>query len=147
MKKKENFKIYNKNKIPTQNTRNGKIFYKSLKNIDNNIIKYQNYKITYKGFILNIMKENGMCSYNGYILKYPKKFDSILKNKALEEVKGLYIPHGGFTAHNGFDCCHFDDFMYMNDITKQYKGAISWKTHKYVESELKKVVNSIIILL
>lgn len=145
-KVKLSFVTHNKNKIPIQNARKGKIFHKSVDEIDKDKIKYKNYKLNYKGFTLHIIV-GPLGNYNGYITKFPKKLHSKFSSnerKNLESIKGIYVPHGGYTASTGFDCSHSTDFFYRTDITVQIKQAKSWKTHKFVESELKKIVNSLL---
>lgn len=135
------------NRIPIQNTRNGKIFYKSVKEINEDKKRYNKYNISYEGFVLRI-EVGPLGNYNGYILRFPKnmskKFTVNEKNN-LESIKGIYVPHGGYTDGRGFDCLHFTDFFYNGgNMSKQPKTAKSWKTHKFVESELKKIVDSLL---
>ena len=140
------YKKYNKNKIPIQNSRKGKILYKSVEDIDEEKKKYKKYTMKYKGFTFHI-KVGPLGNYNGYVTKFPKSLYSkfpLNERNNLESIKGIYVPHGGYTASIGFDCSHSTDFFYRVDITEQIKFAKSWKTHKYVESELKKVANSLI---
>ncbi len=141
-----NFVKHNMDKIPIQNARRGKILYKSVKDIDDEKKKYKKYTLKYKGFTFQI-KVGPLGNYNGYVTKFPKNLYSnfsLKERNNLGSIKGIYVPHGGYTASTGFDCAHSTDFYYHTDLTVQIKQAQSWKTHKYVESELKKIVNSLL---
>ena len=141
-------KKWNENKIPIQNARNGKIFYTSVKEIDKELKQHKKHTIQYKGFAL-VVEKGPLNSFNGYVVKFPKKLSSTFSENEqnnLAHIKGVYVPHGGYTSGNGFDCAHHDDFLYIKDLTTQMSSAKSWKTPKYVESELKKIANSLLAI-
>lgn len=135
-------KYENHQLIPYQNSKNGKIYKKTFKNLSKIVLKNKDYKINYKNFELHILLVSGY--YCGYIIK----FDFKIKNKFnenelkyLEEIKGIYKIHGGYTHSKGFDCAHLSDIFV--GFTKHFNKK-TFKTHLFVESELKKCVNSII---
>lgn len=135
-------KYDNNQLIPYQNSSNGKIFKRTFKNLSRIVLKNKDYKINYKNFELHILLVSGY--YCGYITKFDnkikKKFnENELEN--LEEIGGIYNIYGGYTHSKGFNCAHlFDIFV---GFTKNFNKK-TFKTHLFVESELKKCVNSII---
>jgi hypothetical protein len=132
-----------KNLIPYQNSKKGKIFKIKFEELSKIVKKNKDYKFNYKNFELHIRLTGGY--YCGYITKFDpsikKKFKKNEINN-LEEIKGIYKIHGDYTHPRGFDCGHLKYDIYVG-ITKNYTGK-TFKTHLFVESELKKTVNSII---
>jgi hypothetical protein len=132
------------NVIPYQNAKNGKIYKKNKKELSKIVLKHKNYKIKFKKFKLHIILLSGY--YAGYILDFHKnplvkKYFTKNEIENISKIKGAYKIHGGFTHKEGFDCAHINDIQV--GFTKKFKGK-TFKTHKFVESELKKFVNSII---
>ena len=131
--------------IPTQNSNNGKIFYKNLKTINNTIKKYNDYNIVYKNFILHVKFNN--FYYVGYIVKFDNKIKNYFSKDELNnlsKINGLYNIHGSYTHQFGFNCGHENDIKL--GYTKKFTKNQTFKTHLFIESELKKTVNSIIDL-
>ena len=118
----------------------------------------EHYKIDYKGFVLEIKPHHygPIHYYTGYIVGFPNGININHETICDEMGDKLYEPHGGFTwAHFGFDCCHIKDFVRLeNDklsdtelwIEKKYGNDIkkTFKTNKFVERELKRIVDSIL---
>lgn len=127
-----------------QNSKNGKIYKKTKTNLSKIVLAHKNYKIKFKNFKLHIILLTGY--YAGYILDFHKnplvkKYFTKDESVNISKIKGAYKIHGGFTQKEGFDCGHINDIKV--GFTKNFKGK-TFKTHKFVESELKKFVNSII---
>lgn len=80
---------------------------------------------TIKGFLVEISFTYISNSLYGYVKKYTdnkewidmEKYNSIINSYnyefQLEELEEIYIPYGGFTHQNGFDCNHAS----MGDIS------------------------------
>jgi hypothetical protein len=133
---------FKKEIIPCQNTKNGKIYERSFQEVKEMVLKKKDYKIKYKNFELHIFLQTGY--YSGYITKFDNKLKKYFKKDELNflsEIEGIYKIHGDFTHSSGFNCAHIDDIFI--GFTTKYNGR-TFKTHKFVESELKKTVNSII---
>lgn len=127
--------------IPYQNAENGKVFKKTLSELKKVISKHKDYKINYKNFTLRIIYDNYYC---GFIDKYAnkvKKYLNPFELRTLVNDSGIYEVHDDFTDPSGVDSEHINDIFL--DITKNFKGK-TFKTHLYIESELKKLVNNII---
>lgn len=103
----------------------------------------------YKGFTLKISGHKSIGHFCGYVISIPDNIIEYKWNNNLSEIKGIYQPHGGFTAPNGFDCAHYMDLsvgmMQFNlpDKLKE-KSKATFKSSYFVESELKNIVDSII---
>mgnify|MGYP005646717507 CR=1 FL=1 len=133
--------------IPYQNGKNSKIYKKTNKNLGKIVLKHTNYKIKFKNFKLHI-RLLPLNFYAGYILDFHKnplvkKYFTKYESESISEIKGAYKIYGGFTHPNGFDCGHMNDIKVGFTQIENFKGK-TFKTHKFVESELKKFVNSII---
>ena len=135
--------MYKKNKlIPYQNSKNGKVFQRTFRSLSKIVLKNKDYKINHKKFELHIILVSGY--YCGYITKFDLKYKKKFKKNELENleaIKDIYEIHGGYTHPKGFDCSHLSDIFV--GFTKNFKKR-TFKTHIFVESELKKCVNSII---
>ena len=65
-----------------------------------------------------------------------------------------YIPHGGLTAANGFDCAHYTDIMLYNlngpgfpyEGEGMFSNNSTFKTRKFVINELDKFTKAILKL-
>lgn len=134
-----------KNKIPIQNCVGCKVIYKDESKIIEDVKNNKNYKIKYKGFTLEICVRPGY--YTGYITGFDKKLKKYFTKAEMDnlgEIDDIYQPHGGFTASNGFDCWHSSDINLKNPLEYLKDQKRTFKTHRFVESELKKIVNSLI---
>lgn len=61
---------------------------------------------------------------------------------------GLYVPHGGYTAPNGFDCAHSNDlFLIGRRLTSDGKTKRVFRSSRFVYAELCRVVQSLRVFL
>ena len=135
-------------KIKYQNISNGPIYEKTKEELENMMKEYNDYKIMYKNFELHICCPKNCYWYCGYITKFHEKLNKTITNKELENyynIDDITHLHGGFTYYQGFHCAHAGDILLWPDIKNDsiYNGW-TFKTHLFVESELKKLVDNII---
>ena len=62
------------------------------------------------------------------------------ESDGLENITGIYVPHGGFTHAHGFDCAHRTDIT----LAKVTKPRASFKSMKFVVNELRRLTESIL---
>ena len=61
---------------------------------------------------------------------------------------GLYVPHGGYTAPNGFDCAHSNDLFFVGRrMTRDGKIKRVFRSSRFVYAELCRVVESLRVFL
>jgi hypothetical protein len=63
---------------------------------------------------------------------------------------GLYVPHGGYTAPNGFDCAHSNDISLLRvgrRMTRDGKTKRVFRSSRFVYAELCRVVESLRVFL
>ena len=90
-------------------------------------------KFDIDGIACKIVWNGTVGTFCGYITE--ESFDS-------RKIK--YEPHGGFTAHIGFDCAHCDDVSLVMGPLLSIRGRTStFKTRQFVYSELKAMIDSI----
>ena len=137
-------------KIKYQNISNGPIYEKTKEELENMMKENKDYKIMYKNFELHICCHKNCYWYCGYITKFDKNLKKKFTKKELENyynIDDITEPHGGFTHPQGFDCAHAGDILLWSDKEIQKDGIYNtwtFKTHLFVESELKKLVDNII---
>lgn len=85
----------------------------------------------YKGYECKI-RFNDFC-FCGYV-----NFD-----ETVDKTK-IYTPHGDFTDSQGFDCHHSSDFSLVNLFADKNRiNTHIFRSEKFVENEIKKIVDSI----
>lgn len=103
------------------------------------------------GFQCQITFRDGY--YTGQILTNESKLDSTERyylghlENYLEDYN-IYIPHGGFTTELGFDCLHAGDiWLSRHGVIDMGGHNTTFKTKKYVDSELRKLAQSLRLFL
>lgn len=119
---------------------------------DDSEISFGTRIFTYRNFKCNI-HFGSSGNFCGYVDEIDPELSDVLTEFEMthpSDVQGVYIPHGNFTHVRGFDCAHGSDSKfnaYFFDrsyafLVERPRGT--FKSEKFVESEIRKIVDSII---
>lgn len=131
--------------VVVQDSPNSKTEKRDLHEVTNSIKKFNDYLLLYRNFAMDVyFHEDG--HYIGYIHEFPlgiRGLFSLEEQVDFSKVKGVHKPHGGFSLDRGFDCGHSYDILVCDGHPKNTRKGKSFKTRKFVEEELARIVDSL----